>query len=192
MVALDLTPEMLESARSFLERNGHFNAEFVLGDAENLPFDNGVFHLATCRIAAHHFPNVKRFLEEVSRVLTPGGKFLLVDNIADEDDEVDRFYNDIEKRRDFSHYRAWKRSEWLSMLKDSGFIVEECHTFFKTFDFDNWFDRMNTSPESKKELAAVMLQASPKIKTKLKIIERNGKIRSFEGKAALLKAVKPA
>ncbi|MDI3327916.1 MAG: methyltransferase domain-containing protein [Alicyclobacillaceae bacterium] len=192
VIALDFTRKMLEAARTFIEKNGHFNVEFVQGDAENLPFDDAVFHLATCRIAAHHFPNVKQFLAEAYRVLKPGGKFLLVDNIADEDDEVDRFYNDIEKRRDFSHYRAWKRSEWLSMLKDSGFIVEECHTFSKTFDFDNWFDRMNPSPESKKELTAVMLQASPKIKAKLKIIERNGKIRSFEGKAVLLKAVKPA
>ena len=59
VVASDITPEMLAEARTLARENGRRNIEFVAADAECLPFRPGSFDRVTCRIAPHHFPDVR-------------------------------------------------------------------------------------------------------------------------------------
>ena len=106
IMVTDLTPTMLETARKFLLAQGVSNAQFEIADAEDLPFAVASFDRVTCRIAPHHFPNVDTFVQEVARVLKPGGLFLLIDNIAPDDAALDTFNNTIEKWRDPSHGRS--------------------------------------------------------------------------------------
>lgn len=189
VTALDLTREMLDSAHNFIKNNGNENVEFIEGDAENLPFSSDVFDLVTCRIAPHHFPNVQQFVSEAHRVLKQNGQFLLIDNVVPEDDALDQFYNFIEKTRDYSHFRAWKKSEWIQMLELSGFEIEEWHRFVKTFQFDTWCKRMNLTLEEKESLNNFILNASEKIKTKFKIVIENKQVISFQGESIIIKAI---
>ena len=50
--------------------------------AEALPFADASIDLVTCRIAPHHFDDVRKFVMESARVLRPGGLFGLVDNVS--------------------------------------------------------------------------------------------------------------
>src|SRR6266568_3732312 len=102
----DLTPRMLEKAREFLLAQGVTNAQFQVADAEQLPFAGASFDRVTCRIAAHHFPNVAQSVKEVARVLKRGGLYLLIDCMAPDDQEFDAFDNTVEKWRDPSHGRS--------------------------------------------------------------------------------------
>jgi ubiquinone/menaquinone biosynthesis C-methylase UbiE len=190
VTAIDLTPEMLIAAEKFIKGNGHQNVEFRKGDAENLPFSDGVFDIVTCRIAPHHFPNVNKFVQEVHRVLIPSGQFLLDDNVVPEVEDYDLFYNIIEKRRDYSHFRAWKKSEWLKMLEMNGFEISEMHRFEKIFHYESWCNRMNLPEREKEKLTQYILNASPKIKEKFKIASKDDQIISFVGEAIILKAIK--
>jgi ubiquinone/menaquinone biosynthesis C-methylase UbiE len=47
--------------------------DFVHGDAESLPFSDGSFDAVINVEASHAYPRLTRFLEEVVRVLRPGG-----------------------------------------------------------------------------------------------------------------------
>ncbi|PGY14282.1 class I SAM-dependent methyltransferase [Bacillus sp. AFS031507] len=190
VTAVDLTPEMLAAAQNYIIDNGHQNVEFIIGDAEVLPFSEGVFDIVTCRIAPHHFPNVNKFVDEVHRVLKPSGQFLLDDNVVPEEEEYDLFYNTIEKWRDYSHFRAWKKSEWLRMLEISGFEIFEWHRFEKTFHYEPWCNRMNLPEDEKDKLTQFILSASPKVKEKFKIIIKDNQIISFVGEAVILRAIK--
>lgn len=190
VTAVDLTPEMLAAAQKYIIGNGHQNVEFIIGDAEVLPFSEGVFDIVTCRIAPHHFPNVNKFVDEVHRVLKPSGQFLLDDNVVPEEEDYDLFYNTIEKWRDYSHFRAWKKSEWLRMLEISGFEIFEWHRFEKTFHYEPWCNRMNLPEDEKDKLTQFILSASPKVKEKFKITIRDNQIISFVGEAVILRAIK--
>src|SRR5690606_17568962 len=125
VTALDLTAQMLAAAEKFIRGNGHENVEFVEGDAEKLPFSDKTFDIVSCRIAPHHFPNITRFVSEVSRVLKSGGQFLLDDNVAPENNEFDKFSKPVEKKRHYSHFRAWKKTEWIKLLVNKGFEIQE-------------------------------------------------------------------
>jgi ubiquinone/menaquinone biosynthesis C-methylase UbiE len=190
VTALDLTAEMLAAAHKFINRNGHFNVEVIQGDAENLPFATGTFDIVTCRIAPHHFSNVHIFVNETYRVLKSGGQFLLIDNVAPEDDELDEFYNYIEKKRDHSHYRAWKKSEWLKMLELAGFEINQWHRFEKTFQFESWCNQMKLPIPAKEELTRYIINASDKAKDKFRIIANKQAVTSFQGESIILSALK--
>ena len=190
VIAYDLTQAMLDAAKKFIRQNGHLNVDFVKGDAEDMPFNNETFDIVTCRIAPHHFPNINRFIGEVYRVLKPGGQFLLDDNVAPENNACDEFYNTIEKRRDYSHYRAWKKTEWLRMLELQGFTIQEWHRFEKTFIFDNWCERMNVPAETQRALNDDIIEAPDYIKQKFNVMTTGNQVRSFQGEAIVLKATK--
>ena len=190
VTALDLTKEMLAAAEKFIKGNGHQNVEFVVGDAEKLPFAEKTFDIVTCRIAPHHFPNIRAFLSEVNRVLKDNGQFLLDDNVVPEANDFDEFYNTIEKIRDYSHFRAWKKSEWMQMLEENGFEVGCWHRFEKVFSFEPWCNRMNLSDKDKEHLNSFILNASDEIKAKFAIKVENNRVVSFKGEAIVLKALK--
>lgn len=145
VTATDITPEMLEvTAQGAAERQlTNLTCEFA--DAQTLSFPDGAFDLVTCRIAAHHFPDVPGFLREVVRVLAPGGRFALVDNIVP-DGETGAAINTFEKVRDPSHVRCLSLSEWESLFADAGLIVIAAEVAPKAMEFDGWADRMGATP----------------------------------------------
>jgi ubiquinone/menaquinone biosynthesis C-methylase UbiE len=53
------------------------NLEFRVGDALSLPFENDSFDVVINVESAQHYGDMGRFLEEVHRVLRPGGIFLM-------------------------------------------------------------------------------------------------------------------
>jgi SAM-dependent methyltransferase len=68
VVAVDLSPVMLA-----LARKQHPAVEFREGDAEALPFAEGSFDAVLCNFGLGHFPRPERAMEELARVLVPGG-----------------------------------------------------------------------------------------------------------------------
>ncbi|WP_088035467.1 class I SAM-dependent methyltransferase [Evansella clarkii] len=191
VTALDVTPEMLNEAEQFITGQGNKNVSFTLGKAEQLPFPDESFDIVTCRIAAHHFSDTEKFVKEVSRVLKKEGQFILDDNVAPEDEKLDEFYNKVEKLRDYSHQRAYKKSEWLKQIELTGFKISDWYSFEKTFKFDSWCDRMQLPAEEKEELNDIFMKAPKETKNYFNIkTDESGRTVSFQGEAILLRAVK--
>jgi SAM-dependent methyltransferase len=165
VIASDITPEMLEQVRQLAEERGLTNVQ-MQGDAraEALPFPDATFDKVLCRVAAHHFPEVAKFLAESYRVLKPGGALVLCDTIAPDDDtETDRWLDRMERLRDPSHFRDWTPAEWQAMATAAGFVVEavdptSCRS--EQF-FDSWAERMRCARETVAELEAWFAAAPP-------------------------------
>ncbi|KFM99283.1 class I SAM-dependent methyltransferase [Bacillus clarus] len=185
VVALDLTEKMLESAKDFIEGNGYENVSFVVGNAENLPFQDASFDTIICRIAAHHFSNPAQFIFEVERTLDDTGLFILIDNVSPENNEYDTFYNFIEKKRDPSHERALKKTEWITLLEKNGLQMQSCLTFEKQFNFDWWCDMMDVPMQKRIKLTECMMKTSHEMKEFFKIHVRENKVESFYTEMAL-------
>jgi SAM-dependent methyltransferase len=76
MIGVDLAGNAVAQARKHFGRPG---LEFRQGDAEDLPFPEQSFDVVLNVESCHCYPDVPRFLEEVHRVLRPGGLLLLAD-----------------------------------------------------------------------------------------------------------------
>src|SRR5581483_3205435 len=100
VIAVDLTPQMLETARALANERGITNIEFEPADAHVLPFEDNTFDLVTNRIALHHFTNARQAIAEMARVCKPGGLVALSDNIVPPDRVTAGHINHWEKLRD--------------------------------------------------------------------------------------------
>ncbi len=163
VLATDITPEMVALASERARELRHDNVTTQLADAEQLPFDDATFDLVTCRIAPHHFPNPDTFVSEVARVLTPGGVFVMVDNIVSDDERVAAVYNAWEKKRDPSHVRALPLSEWVGLCERKGLSVRSAETADKKMNFDAWVTNMNVPHELRPELLENLLEADDEV-----------------------------
>ncbi len=158
VVASDLTDEMVALATERAAELGHDNVTTQIADAESLPFDDDSFDIVTCRIAPHHFPNPAAFIGEGSRVLRPGGRFVLVDNVVpsegDPDGSTGAFYNAWEKRRDPSHVRALSTAEWSDLAMASGLEVTHTEEVTKRMKFEPWLNNMSVPEDLRPGLLA--------------------------------------
>ncbi|TCZ80053.1 class I SAM-dependent methyltransferase [Paenibacillus albiflavus] len=178
VLATDLTHEMLHAARQFISQSAD-NVNYVVADAESLPFLDQSFDAITCRIAAHHFPNPNRFILEAVRVLKPNGKLLLIDNIASENKSFDHFVNKLEHLRDRSHVRCYTLSEWSTWINAAGFEEMNSRIRKKTLLFPSWVERTTESDEQIDEVKQHLLQASPEIHNYIKLVKVADEIVSF-------------
>ena len=97
---LDYSPTVLETARKVFANNGHI-ANFVLGDATNLEFEDNSFDVTTSIGLLEHFEDVRPVISEQLRVLRPGGWFLGY-VVPERPDNVQRYFNWINKGLKFA------------------------------------------------------------------------------------------
>ncbi len=79
VVGVDLTPAMLDIARRMIEKHDWNNVEAREADAANLPFPDGSFDKVIVSFALNIIPEYTRAIEEVRRVLVPGGRFVALE-----------------------------------------------------------------------------------------------------------------
>lgn len=81
VVAVDVSERMVELARG----NG---VDARVGDVQDLEFGDGVFDLVVAAWMLYHVPDLERSLQEIVRVLKPGGRLVAVTNSEHHLDEV--------------------------------------------------------------------------------------------------------
>ena len=80
IVGLDISEGMLEFGRSKItKRNLSETIEMVLGDSEELPFEDNSFDAITVAFGIRNFENLEQGLSEILRVLKPSGIFVILE-----------------------------------------------------------------------------------------------------------------
>ena len=112
----------------------------VVSRAEDLPFEDGSFDVVTCRIAPHHFDDIRKAVAEMARV----SQHLVVieDNVF-----VDEQVEEAERLRDPTHVRCYSEEEWKEFLTDAGLEVEQLERFERARSLEDWLDRVETPPK---------------------------------------------
>ena len=75
----DINPDMLAEGVRRAESKGETGIEWVLGDAENLPFADAEFDAYTIAFGIRNVTHIEASLKEARRVLKPGGRFLCLE-----------------------------------------------------------------------------------------------------------------
>ncbi|RYG51188.1 MAG: bifunctional demethylmenaquinone methyltransferase/2-methoxy-6-polyprenyl-1,4-benzoquinol methylase UbiE [Chitinophagaceae bacterium] len=85
IVGLDLSEGMLDVGRTKIDRKNLQNRiEMVVGDSENLPFENHSFDAITVAFGIRNFETLETGLKEILRVLRPGGIFVILETSVPE------------------------------------------------------------------------------------------------------------
>ena len=138
VVALDLTPQMLEKARERCSKAGRTNVVFREGSATALPFPDASFDAVVTRLSFHHFLEPFAALKEMLRVLRPEGTLAIADVVSAEKPDKSELQNAIEVLRDPSHVRMLPGSELIAMVAQSGVTIERQETWDQPREFEEW------------------------------------------------------
>lgn len=80
IVGLDISEGMLQVGREKMKKRKVDNIiSMVLGDSENLPFEDGHFDAITVGFGVRNFENLEKGLSEMLRVIRPGGKIIILE-----------------------------------------------------------------------------------------------------------------
>jgi SAM-dependent methyltransferase len=111
----------------------------VVASAEELPFADGSFDVVTCRIAAHHFRDIRAAVAEMARIAQ---RLVVIEDNVFIDDAVE----EAERLRDPTHVRCYSEDEWKDLLTAAGLEVEQVERFERHPVVDDWLARVETPP----------------------------------------------
>ena len=109
----------------------------VIARAEDLPFADDSFDVVACRIAPHHFEDVRAAIAEFARVTRD--RVVIEDNLF-----LGAHVEEAEKLRDPTHVRCYSEDEWRSFFADAGLGVEATEQFSRRQDVHAWLERVET------------------------------------------------
>jgi SAM-dependent methyltransferase len=84
-----------------------------------MPFAEGVFDLVTCLGVLHHIPNVTTVVQEIGRVMAPGGWAVIREPVVSMGDWRSRDHPGLTKRE-----RGIPRRLLEAAVRDAGFLIE--------------------------------------------------------------------
>lgn len=118
-IGVDMTPAMIERARSNAEKAGLANVEIRKGIIEELPVENDSIDLVVSNCVVNLSPEKHRVFSEIFRVLKPGGRFSVSDIVSEPLPEDVR---DVEALYSACISGAIPERDYLDGLKSAGLI----------------------------------------------------------------------
>lgn len=117
VIAVDLSPKMVEFGQNLAVQNGLSNLEYRIGDIEAPPIENNSLDLAILSQALHHAEHPQRALDAAFRILKPGGRLIVLDLLLHTFEEARQMYAD--------RWLGFSESDLATMMEKSGFVQIE-------------------------------------------------------------------
>lgn len=119
VIGVDFTPSMIKKARENAEKLGYNNVEFREGDIDNMPVNDAVADVVVSNCVLNLVPNKEKVINEIFRVLKPGGHFSISDIVL-----VGQLPDAL--RQDAEMYAgcvagAIQKSDYLGHIQKAGF-----------------------------------------------------------------------
>src|SRR4029077_12666564 len=146
VVGVDLTPTMIEKARADVAAAGIDNVSFEVGDATALDLPDDSLDGAITRFSLHHIPAPIRVLEEMRRVVKPGGCVVVSDFVTDDDGASAAWQEQIERLRDPSHWALLTPSRIAALGERVGLEPDQERIVPVEIDFEEWLNRGSGGP----------------------------------------------
>lgn len=117
VIAVDLSPKMVEFGAQLAKQHGLDNLEYRLGDLENPPLEPNSLNLAVLSQALHHAASPAKALQAAYTAIQPAGRLIILDLLQHQFEEARELYADT--------WLGFGEGELASMLEDVGFTEVE-------------------------------------------------------------------
>ena len=114
VIAVDLSPKMVEFGRELATKHELPNLEYRLGDIEEPPLDDASVDLAFLSQALHHAGSPEKALQQAFRIVKPGGRLVVLDLLQHTFEQARELYADV--------WLGFSEGELAAMLEKAGFV----------------------------------------------------------------------
>jgi len=114
VIAVDLSPKMVEFGRELALKHELPNLEYRLGDIEEPPLDDASVDLAFLSQALHHAGSPEKALQQAFRIVKPGGRLVVLDLLQHTFEQARELYADV--------WLGFSEGELAAMLEKAGFV----------------------------------------------------------------------
>lgn len=194
VVGVDVSPAMLEMAEYFrlsTPSPAAHRVSFRLAAAHRMPFRNESFDAIICRLVLHHSHKPDRILQELLRLLKPGGIFVFADLLGPDDPVKRATQNTIEARRNPSHVVAQSVEQYRKLLISVGFTIEAESVAIFEQDLEDWLTDLESSPTSRSVVREMMEAGLETDAAGLNVRRHSGQL-VFDHRLLYIRATKPA
>ena len=119
IIGVDMTAQMIDTARENAKKGDYENVEFRLGEIENLPVADNTADLIISNCVINLSPDKESVFQEAFRVLKPGGRIMISDIVLTEE------LPDVLKQSLEGYVGcvsgAMKREDYLGVIQKAGF-----------------------------------------------------------------------
>jgi len=119
ITGLDISQSFVRMASEYAKREGVV-ARFIHGSASDIPLEDGLFDLVVCRAAFKNFSEPLKAVNEMHRVLKPGGRAIIIDL------RKDASWNEIEAYVDGLHVGA--TNGWFMKFTFKHMLLKRAYT----------------------------------------------------------------
>lgn len=151
VIGLDIAIKTLAQNREKTSLMELPNLSFVDYDGINLPFENNVFDYVVTRYALHHFPNINKTFEEISRVIKSGGMFFISDPTLNENDDI-RFVDTYMQMKDDGHVKFYTKEEFIELANKHNFSLVDSFNSEIRFPSDRTYKYLKIADKINKNI----------------------------------------
>jgi len=134
ITGLDIIQSFVRMASEYAKREGVV-ARFIHGSASDIPLEDGLFDLVVCRAAFKNFSEPLKAINEMHRVLKPGGRAIIIDL------RKDASWEEIEAYVDGLHVSAanswFMKFTFKHMLLKRAYTEEQITALARESDFNS-------------------------------------------------------
>ncbi len=141
VIAVDNSPRMLESAKANMDANLPGKVELRLGEANRLPLEDQEVQVAMAHMVLHYLASPAATLQEMARVISVGGKVVVVDFVQHEND--------------------WMKKELGTLWQ--GFHLDDIRRWFTEAGLSEFYVEVDEAPGKEKNLPATFIASATKL-----------------------------
>jgi DNA gyrase subunit B len=138
VIGLDLTPQMVDLARTRLD-------EVRQGNVYKIPFEDNRFELVCTREVLHLLPFPEKPVAEIMRVLKPGGQFIVGQILPFSEADAPWMYRIFKKKQPLI-FNMFQEEDFRRLLTGAGFVDLEMKEMNVWESIDVWIDSVETTP----------------------------------------------
>ena len=128
LYGLDISKDMIKVAK---KKDKSKRIEYVVGDAENIPYKDNSFDILITSESFHHYPNPSKAINEFHRVLKNNAKLILCDMYRPFG--IRHIMNIIFKFINTGDVKMYSKKEIIYLLEENGFKIKTYNKYYSSY-----------------------------------------------------------